>query len=124
MTVVKLSGFLFFRVMRQYCAKEDCLDCPYREICRIKEQAKYNSVRFTEQQYATAKLREKMKTKEYIRLTNQRAGIEGVPSVFRRTYNVDHMPVRGLVRSKIWFGFKIAANNVKKLFKRVKMAGI
>jgi len=105
-------------------AKEDCLNCPYRESCRIKEQAKYNSIRFTEQQYATDKLREEMKTKEYIKLTNQRAAIEGVPSVFRRTYDVDHMPVRGLVRSKIWFGFKIAANNVKKLFKRVKTAGI
>ena len=65
-----------------------------------------------------------MKTKEYINLTNQRAGVEGIPSVFRRVYNVDNMPVRGLVRSKIWFEFKIAASNVKKLFKRVKMAGI
>lgn len=105
-------------------AKEDCLNCPYRESCRIKEQVKFNSVNFSEQQYATAKLREKMKTKEYIKLTNQRAGVEGIPSVFRRTYNVDNMPVRGLVRSKIWFGFKVAASNVKKLFKRVELAGI
>ena len=105
-------------------AKEDCLDCPYKESCRIKEQAKYNSIRFSEQQYATAKLREEMETKEYIKLTNQRAGVEGIPSVFRRVYNVDNMPVRGLVGAKIWFGMKVMASNVKKLFKRVKLAGI
>lgn len=105
-------------------AKGDCLNCSYRESCRIKEQVKYNSVSFSEQQYATAKLREKMKTKEYIKLTNQRAGVEGIPSVFRRTYNVDNMPIRGLVRAKIWFGFKIAASNIKKLFKGIKMASI
>ncbi len=104
--------------------KNDCLDCPYSSSCRIQEQVKFNSARFTEQRYATAKLRELMKTDEYIKLTNQRAGIEGVPSVFRRKYNVDHMPIRGLVRSKFWFGLKIAASNVKKLFKGLKLAGI
>ncbi|SDK99260.1 transposase, partial [Halanaerobium congolense] len=87
-------------------------------------QVKYNSIRFSEQQYATAKLREEMETKEYIKLTSQRAGVEGIPSVFRRVYNVDNMPVRGLVRSKIWFGIKVMASNVKKLFKSVKLAGI
>jgi hypothetical protein len=58
-----------------------------------------------------------MDTKEYIELANQRAGIEGLPSVFRRIYNVDSMPVRGELRSKIWFGFKVLASNVKKLIK-------
>jgi hypothetical protein len=58
-----------------------------------------------------------MDTNEYIELANQRAGIEGLPSVFRRIYNVDSMPVRGELRSKIWFGFKVLASNVKKLIK-------
>jgi hypothetical protein len=58
-----------------------------------------------------------MKTDEYIKLTNQRAGVEGLPSVFRRFYNVDSMPVRGKLRSKLYFGFKVLASNVKKLFK-------
>ena len=104
--------------------KEDCNNCPYASICRIQEQVKFYTVRFTEQRYATDKLRELMKTKEFIKLTNQRAGIEGVPSVFRRKYNVDNMPVRGLVRSKLLFGFKTAASNVKKLFKGLRLAGI
>ncbi|SFM09041.1 transposase, partial [Candidatus Frackibacter sp. WG13] len=61
--------------------------------------------------------RNRMKTDEFIELTNQRAGVEGLPSVFRRFYNVDSMPVRGKVRSKLFFGFKVLASNVKKLFK-------
>jgi len=104
--------------------KEDCNNCHNCSICRIQEQVKFFTVRFTEQRYATDKLRELMKTKEFIKLTNQRAGIEGVPSVFRRKYNVDNMPVRGLVRSKLLFGFKTAASNVKKLFKGLRLAGI
>ena len=36
-----------------------------------------------------------MGEKEYIKECNQRAGIEGIPSVLRRKYNVDNMPVRG-----------------------------
>ncbi len=58
-----------------------------------------------------------MGTKEYRQKTNERAGVEGVPSVLRRRYQIDSMPVRGLVRSKIWFGFKIMASNIKSMIK-------
>jgi len=33
---------------------------------------------------------------------------------FFREQKVDSMPVRGLLRSKFWFGFKIAAMNFKR----------
>lgn len=49
-------------------------------------------------------IREKMDTEEYTELANQQAGVEGLPSVFRRVCNVNLMPIRGLVQSKIWFG--------------------
>jgi len=58
-----------------------------------------------------------MKTDKFTELTNQRAGVEGLLSIFRRFNNVDSMPVRGKVRSKFYFGFKVLASNVKKLFK-------
>lgn len=58
-----------------------------------------------------------MKTTEYQDIANKRAGVEGIPSVLRRKYGVDHLPVRGLVRSKLWFGLKIAAINFKRLVK-------
>ncbi len=58
-----------------------------------------------------------MKTDEYKKIASKRAGVEGIPSVLRRRYNIDHLPVRGLVRSKIHLGFKISAINCKRLIK-------
>ena len=60
----------------------------------------------------------KLSSEEYRALSKKRNGVEGLPSVLRRRYNVDHMPVRGLVRSKIWFSFKIGAINVKRVLNR------
>jgi len=95
--------------------KENCSDCSFKEQCRIKFQKKANTVRFDRERYLRDKIREKMDTKEYVELTNQRAGIEGLPSVFRRKYDVDNMPVRGEVRSKLYFGFKLLAISFKRL---------
>jgi hypothetical protein len=112
---------------KAYTAKfniDDCKNCPHSANCTIKRQKKYNVVRFSEKRYKVDLQREKMGTAEYIKLTNQRAGIEGIPSVLRRKYNVDAMPIRGLLRSKMWFGFKIAAYNFKKLLKQyLKLSG-
>ena len=75
--------------------KQKCADCNRQSECRIKSNKKHNSVSFTEKRYETGRLRKTMGEKEYIKECNQRAGIEGIPSVLRRKYNVDNMPVRG-----------------------------
>lgn len=103
--------------------KEKCSNCPHFGNCPIKEQKKFNVIRFSDKRYKTDLQRQKMDTEEYIKIANERAGIEGIPSVFRRRYNIDNMPVRGFVRSKIWFGFKVAAFNIKKLIKLVLTSG-
>ncbi|MEW6624650.1 MAG: transposase [Bacillota bacterium] len=90
----------------------------------MKEQKKDNVVRFSAKRYKTDLQRAKMDDTEYIKLVNQRAGVEGIPSVFRRKYQIDYMPVRGLVRSKIWFGFKVAAYNIRKLINRASSLGL
>ena len=46
-----------------------------------------------------------------------RNGIETVPSIIRNKYMVDKMPVRGKLKTKQFFGFKIAALNVSKLIR-------
>lgn len=97
--------------------KGKCENCPFFEICLIKRQKKDNVVRFSEKTYKTEQVRKDMSTDEYKMKANARAGIEGVPSALRRKYNVDHMPIRGLLRSKLHFGFKILALNVKRLQK-------
>lgn len=101
-------------------SKEQCQDCPLRDQCPMKTQKKDNVVRFSEKRYKADIQRQKMGTAEYIKTVSQRAGVEGIPSAFRRKYRVDSMPVRGLLRSKLWFGFKIAAYNIKKLINHTK----
>jgi hypothetical protein len=98
-------------------SKKVCAACSLKEECRIQFQKKANTARFDKDRYLRDIYRSRMKTDKFIELTNQRAGVEGLPSVFRRFYNVDSMPVRGKVRSKLYFGFKVLASNVKKLFK-------
>lgn len=60
----------------------------------------------TETKLHRAKLTVKMKTDEYKKIASERARIESIPSVLRRRYNIDHLPVRGLVRSRIHLGLK------------------
>jgi hypothetical protein len=98
-------------------SKEKCANCPLQGQCPIKTQKKENVARFSEKRYHNDQIRAKMDTKEYRQLTNSRAGVEGIPSVLRRRYRVDEMPIRGLVRAKIWFGFKIMSFNFKCLVK-------
>ena len=45
-----------------------------------------------------------------------RNGIETIPSILRRKYHVDHMPVRGKSKTEICFGFKMLALNFTKLW--------
>lgn len=56
-----------------------------------------------------------MKTSEFIELAKIRNGVESLPSILRRKYRVDEMPVRGRLKTKLFFGFKVAALNFKKL---------
>jgi hypothetical protein len=102
-------------------SKETCASCPLQGQCPIKAQKKKNVARFSEKRYHNDQIRAKMDTKEYRQLTNFRAGVEGIPSVLRRRYRVDEMPIRGLMRVKIWFGFKIAAFNFKCLAKGLRV---
>ena len=46
-----------------------------------------------------------------------RNGVETVPSVLRNKYAVDKMPVRGKLKTKQFFGFKVAALNFSKLMR-------
>lgn len=97
--------------------KADCKDCKKKKRCPHIKQKAYNCVKVLKQQYYAEGLREIMKSDEYFEIVRHRAAIEGIPSVLRRRYHVDNMPVRRFSRTKIWFGFKIAAINIKRLIK-------
>lgn len=99
--------------------KKTCEHCPLREQCGAKLQKKSAYVLITSKTIQRASYLKRLTADEYIALQKKRNGVEGLPSVLRRRYHVDTMPVRGLVRSKIWFSFKIGAINVKRVLKMV-----
>jgi hypothetical protein len=100
---------------RAHFDKETCENCPHREDCPVIMQKRRALVKLSQSTIERAEYAEKLSTEEYKAYARIRNGVEGVPSVLRRRYGVDEMPVRGLLRSKIWFGFKIGAINVKRV---------
>lgn len=98
--------------------KEKCENCPHQEACGAKLLKKSAFVIISEKTIQRASYLKKLSSEEYHLLSKKRNGVEGLPSILRRRYGVDHMPVRGLVRSKIWFSFKIGAINVKRVLER------
>ncbi len=60
------------------------------------------------------------KTGEFNSQSRLRNGVETIPSILRRKYGIDHMPVRGLIKSKFYFGCKIGALNFRKFCKFIQ----
>ena len=53
-------------------------------------------------------------SESFIKRSRFRNGVETLPSILRRKYRVDQMPVRGLLATKLYYGFKIGALNISK----------
>ena len=104
-------------------SKDKCDVCQFKEQCPIKPQKKMNVIRFSEKRYHNDQLRAAMGTEEYRKLANARAGVEGIPSVLRRRYRVDEMPIRGLVRCKILVWVQNSGYELRKFGKRFPQEG-
>lgn len=102
---------------RAHFDKKHCSSCTFRKDCPVIEQKKSYLFKVSEKTLHRSQLITKMGTPEYQELASKRAGIEGIPSVLRRRYKIDYLPVRGLVRVKVYLGFKISAINCKRLIK-------
>ena len=96
--------------------KEICNSCPYKDQCKPKFHKTKTSKLLSWKTVSRAKQLEYMKTSEFIELAKIRNGVESLPSILRRKYDVDEMPVRGKLKTKLFFGFKVGAINFKKLF--------
>jgi hypothetical protein len=102
----------------EYKAKFDrgkCDICPRREECPAKNHNKKTTVKLTKKTIKRAEMSIRMGEEHYKESARKRNGVEGVPSVLRRRYGVDEMPVRGLLRTKMWVGFKVGAINAKRV---------
>ncbi|MDR0696469.1 MAG: hypothetical protein LBF68_02855, partial [Christensenellaceae bacterium] len=62
-------------------------------------------------------------TEQYKEYRNMRNGIEGVPSVLRRRYNIDKIPVFGQGPTDLWMTYKIEAVNFRNFYKGLKEKG-
>ena len=102
---------------RAHFNQKHCSNCPLRKDCSVVKQKKSYLFKVSETKLHRCQLITKMGTSEYQELARKRAGIEGIPSTLRRRYKIDHLPVRGEVRVKVWLGFKISAINCKRLIK-------
>ena len=96
-------------------SREKCNMCPYKDQCKPKFHKTKTSKVLSWKTVSRAKQLRYMKTPEFKKLAKIRNGVESLPSILRRKYDVDKMPVRGLLKTKLFFGFKIAALNFKKL---------
>jgi hypothetical protein len=99
--------------------RSQCENCSHREDCNATMQRESAFVIVSTKMIQRASYLVKLSTEEYKSLSKKRNGVEGIPSVLRRKYDVDHIPVKGLVRSKIWYSFKIGAINAKRVIKRM-----
>ena len=102
---------------RAHFNKKHCKCCPLRKDCLVVEQKKSYLFKVSEKTLHRSRRITKVGTSEYQELARKRAGIEGIPSALRRRYKIDHLPVRGEVRVKVWLGFKISAINCKRLIR-------
>lgn len=94
--------------------KEDCENCPFRDQCNPKEYSRTTRVLISARAQQRAQKQRQRKTDEFKRLSAFRNGVETIPSLLRRCFGVDRMPVRGRARMGIFFGCKIGGLNVRK----------
>ena len=98
-----------------YFKTEECSSCPYKDWCRprfmktrVRKEVSWKAV-------GRAKQLQYMKTEDFGRYARFRNGVEAVPFLLRRRYNVDKIPTHGKNRTRLYFGFKIAALDLQKL---------
>ena len=102
------------RVSFQRCC---CENCPHQKECNAKIKARTAVLIFSLGALAHTEEAIRRKDDETMKLVGRiRNGVETIPSVLRRKYHVDTMPVRGRLKTKVFFGLKMFALNFSKLW--------
>ena len=97
--------------------KSQCEQCPYRKQCRPKMFKRVSRKTVSINAKQRAQQQRDRNTEEFKKMSRFRNGVETIPSILRRKYQIDRMPVRGLKRERFWFGCKIGALNFRKFCK-------
>ena len=107
---VKSTGNCRASFDRRYCES-----CPHRGECNPRFGNKKAVVHLSQKSSNRAQFQRKMSSPLFKIIAKVRNGVETIPSMLRRRYEIDRMPVRGKIRMKHLFGFKIGALNFRKL---------
>ena len=94
-----------------------CKNCPYHSQCHPKEHKRVATIKIAMRTAFHARQQRFLKTEEFKTLAHFRNGIETVPAALRSRHHVDRMPVRGYIKTKLFFGFKVAGMNARKLIR-------
>ena len=103
--------------------RDTCVNCPHKDQCRVKVHKKVCSFTISSNAQKRARAKRMQGTEQFTLLARIRNGVETVPSVLRRIYHADRMQVRGLIKTRFYFGCKVAAMNVRKLITYQKGEG-
>jgi hypothetical protein len=95
--------------------KSHCKSCPNATTCKVKFQKKGAALHVSRTAILRSRCAARMTEDPYREIARQRNAVEGIPSVLRRRYRVDDMPVRGLANTKLWYTIKIGAINVARV---------
>ena len=93
-----------------------CENCLYCDRCPGMFQKNDAKIEVTDTAITRAEfVRHNANDSNVIKNARKRNGIEGVFSVLKRKYALDHIKARGTLRKKMWIGFKVGAMNVMSL---------
>ena len=97
--------------------KSQCQDCPHKEKCHPKMFKRVSRKTVSSKSNQRSKQQRERSTEDFKKQSRFRNGVETIPSILRRKYGIDKIPVRGLIGSRFFFGCKIGALNIKKFCK-------
>lgn len=97
--------------------KSQCEGCPYASQCKRKVFKRTVRLTISIKSKHRAQQQRSRATDEFKGMLHFRNGVETIPSFLRRLFDVDHMPVRGKLRTKFFFGCKIGGLNFLKFCK-------
>lgn len=95
---------------------EDCCNCEFRNQCFAKTQKKSCVVRINLNAISAAEIRAEI-NQDRKENTSMRAAIEGTNSALKRAHGLGKLRVRGQVKCQIVAGFKVIAQNIKRVCK-------
>lgn len=94
-----------------------CRNCPYHDQCHPTEHKRVATIKVAMRTAFHAKQQRFLQTDEFHKLARFRNGIETVPAALRKRHRIDKMPARGYIKTKLFFGFKVAGMNARKLIR-------